>query len=599
MWKLLAPALLLFALIALVIAGDRPPPPAEFTYAENTSIITLDPQRISYTHDMRVSYCLFEGLLRWDNTTFIPRPAVASAWEASDDATTYTFHLRPEARWSNGEPVVASDFVFAWRRLLLPDTAADYTALFFVIDGAEAFFRWRGDQLERYAARPASERTPAAAGALWARTIDRFDETVGLTATDAHTLVVRLSRPTAYFLDLVCFAVAHPVHPATVERWASIDASTGRLNQRHDWTKPPLHVGNGPMVVSDWRFKRSFRMERSPTYRDREALIEAGSVGSIAIVEIENSNTAVLAFQTGAVDWITNADRIGYLAEMLEQQRRGERDDTHAFPTFGTYFWGFNCTKTLTGGRVNPFADARVRRAFAMATNKRDITDKLRRLGEPPAGSLIPPGSIPGYTPPEGLAFDPEGARALLLRAGWSDRDGDGIPENSSGEPFPVVETLCSTGSYHEDIALTLGSMWETNLGVRTRIVSKETKAYKDDLSRRDYMCARGGWYGDYGDPLTFLELSRTGDGNNDRGFSSPAFDALLDRAINEPDPARRLDILAQAERMIVEDECPILPIFQYVQFYLYDPNVLSGVSEHPRLVQYPYAMRIHRGDRR
>ncbi len=593
MWKLLAPALGLIVLIAVVIASDSPPAPAEFTYSENTSIITLDPQRISYTHDMRVSYCLFEGLLRWDNTTFVPQPAVASAWSVSGDGTEYVFHLRPEARWSNGDPVVAADFVFAWRRAMLPDTASDYTALFYVIEGAEAFFDWRIEQLEQFGGLPSAERTAEAAEALWVRTLERFDATVGLTAVDAHTLVVRLERPTAYFLDLVCFAIAHPVHPPTVERWASIDGATGRLLQRNDWTKPPLHIGNGPMVVTDWRFKREFRMERNAMYRDQSAL----GVESIAIVEIENPNTAVLAFQTGAVDWITNADRVGYLADMIEQQERGERVDTHAFPTFGTYFWGFNCTATLTGGRANPFADARVRRAFAMSTNKRDITEKVRRLGEPVAGSLIPPGSIPGYTPPTGLAFDPVGARALLAEAGWVDRDGDGALENEAGEPFPAVETLCSTGSYHEDIALTLGAMWEEHLGVRTRVVSKETKAYKDDLMRRDYMLSRGGWFGDYGDPLTFLALSRTGDGNNDRGFTNEAFDALLDRADAESDRAARFEILQHAERMIVEEECPILPLFQYVQFYLYDPNVLSGVSEHPRLVQYPYAMRINRGD--
>ncbi len=599
MWKLLAPGLLLLAMIVAVIAGDRPPAPAEFTYSENTSIITLDPQRISYTHDMRVNYCLFEGLLRWDNTTFIPQPAVASSWQQSEDGATYTFHLREDAKWSNGDPVVASDFIFAWRRLLLPDTAADYTALFFVIDGAEAFFNWRSEQLSAYATLPPAERTQQAADDLWARTIERFNETVGLSATDDRTLVVTLERPTAYFLDLVCFAIAHPVHPETVERWASIDPQTGRLNQRHDWTKPPLHVGNGPMIVTDWRFKRAFRMERSGTYWNREALIEQGCVESISIVVIENPNTAVLSFQTGAVDWVTNADRVGYLADMLEQKREGSRTDVHAFPTFGTYFWGFNCTETLTGGRPNPFADARVRKAFALATNKRDITDKVRRLGEPPAGSLIPPGSIPGYTPPEGLAFDPVRAKALLAEAGWSDRDGDGVPENEQGEAFPVVETLCSTGSYHEDIALTFGAMWEEHLGVRTRVVSKETKSYKDDLSRRDYMMSRGGWFGDYGDPLTFLELSRTGDGNNDRGYSNPEYDALLDRAIEETDPARRFGLLAEAERMIVEEEFPIIPIFQYVQFYLYDPNTLQGVSEHPRLVQYPYLMRTTRGDAR
>ncbi len=571
--------LVIGALAAVV--GDRPRPRADLTYIDNQPAFTLDPQRCAYEQDLRLVGALYDGLVRWDPYTFDVVPGIADRWTISDDGRVYTFHIRENARWSNGDPIVAGDVIYSWRRAIMPDTAADYAKALFHVRGAEAFFQHRADQLASFAARPAAERTRAAAESMWADSLRAFDELVGLSAPDPRTLIVELEEPTPYFLDLCAFPALYPVHPKTVERWTSVDAATGRVDQQHDWTKPPRLVSSGAFVLSEWRFKRDMRLVRNPFYWKKERV----GLESIEILVVEDPATAVLAYQTGAADWLTDV-LVDYLPEMLDSGMA----DLHGHSRFGTYFWSFNCTPTLTGGRPNPFFDARVRRAFALAVNRADIVDKVRRVGEAASSTLIPPGSIAGYDTDRsvtGVSFDPDAARALLAEAGWSDRDGDGVPEDTAGEPFPVVEMLCSTGSYHQDIALAMSAMFLENLGVRTRLVQKESKAYRDDLRRRDYMMARGGWFGDYGDPTSFLDIHATGDGNNDRGYSSPRYDALLAQARSEPDPAERMVILEDAERLTMEEDLPVLTLWTYRQFYLFDPAVVRGVSPHPRMLQH------------
>ncbi len=585
MLKLVAPLILLLSSIAAVLLTDSPAPPASYVVAERTDIFTLDPQRMEYNQDLRTCYAIYEGLARWDNDTFAILPAIAETWDVSEDRRTYTFHLRDDAKWSNGDPVRAHDFVYSWRRALMPDTAAAYSGMYFLIEGAENFFGWRSEQMAEYGKRGAGERTSEAAVALRRAAEAHFDETVGVRALDERTFEVRLVRPTSYFLDLCAFGPFYPVHPPTVEEWVSVDARSGRIEQRHDWTKPPLIVTNGPYVVARWRFKRDIRLERNPHYWQPEMV----KSDSVEMRIIPNPGGAVLAYETGAVDWVEEVF-VDYLPEMIEEQKQGERNNLIKTPNFGTYFWSFNCTEMLPDGRVNPFADARVRRAFAMCVNKKDIVEKVRRQGEPIADTLIPPGSIAGFDEGgsiTGLAFDPAGGRALLGEAGWVDRDGDGIPENGDGEPFPMVELLYSTNSYHEDIALAMGAMWEEALGVRSRLAPKESKIYKDDLKKRNYMMARGGWYGDYGDPTTFLNIHRTGDGNNDRGYSDPHFDELLKRAEKAPDDSARMRLLEEAERYTTEETLPVLPLFSYVRYYMFDPETFTGISRHPRITQY------------
>ncbi|HMN96069.1 MAG TPA: peptide ABC transporter substrate-binding protein [Phycisphaerales bacterium] len=613
------PALAIAALGG-ILALDGGDDDADLVVVHRVDVFTLDPQRMSYQQDMRVAMALYEPLCVLDTETAEPIPGAAASWSLAEDGVTWTFAIRPEARWSNGDPLGAADFIAAWKRALLPDLATDYSGLFFLIDGAEPFFAWRTEALARFAA---GDRDEAAdAEALWRLTEDRFAAEVGLAAPDERTLVVRLRSATAYFLDLASLPVFSPVHRPTLEAFTSIDPESGRIRIDHGWTRPGTLVSNGPYVLERWRYKRDLRLRRNPLHWNADAV----RAESIAILPLEDANTAVLAFDAGGIDWVTDVV-VEYRADLLEQRRRyeerhaaliselrsaglegddllaalpppdrrrGERRTIHAFDAFGTDFFSFNCRPQLADGRPNPFADPAVRRAFAMAVDKQVLVEQVTRLRERISGSIVPQGSIPGYEPPQGLPFDPERARRELAGAGWTDRDGDGRLEDAEGRRFPTVDLLYSTGNArYQDLALAIRDMWQRLLGVSVELRAKEGKFYKDDLKRGNFMVARGGWYGDFGDPTTFLLLSRTGDGNNDRGFSSPRFDALLDEAERERDPARRFRILEEAERIIVEEELPMLPLCTYRTLYLYEPGALRGLMTLPRLEQY--LGRIHR----
>lgn len=606
MGRLALPFGLLTLVVAVAVVTDRPLPPADFTFINRGDVTTLDLQRMSWMQDFRVARLLFEGLVRQDVFTWDYRiePAVAERWDVSADGRTYTFHLRAEARWSNGAPVRAGDFVYAWRRALLPDLGSDYVAQFQVVRGGRAFTAWREAQLRRFAASEVPDRA-AAARELWERTLAVFDEMVGLRALDDRTLRVELERPTPYFLDLCAMPCFYPVYPPLVEQYESLDPRTGQRKFEAGWTRPPFLISNGPYVLTVWRFKRDMRLEINPHYWNPRAL----NFRSIAIPSVEDGNAAVLAFRSGAVDWVTDVTA-PYRPELVALKQRfydehrpqyealvaqgldpveidrrlppDPRKNVHVFPAFGTYFYNFNCLPRLRDGRANPFADARVRRAFAMAIDKRAICETVRRTGERPAGSLVPPDALAGYTPPRGLPYDPGRARRLLAEAGWPD------PAR-----FITVEILFNKDGGHDKIAEAVGRMWETHLGVSVRLVQRDIKVFRENLKNGDYIVSRAGWFADYGDPLTFLELSRTGDGNNDRKYSNPAFDALLDRAADEPDPERRLEILAEAERLLMEEELPMVPLFHYTQVYLFDPHRLSGISPHPRQEQQVHRMDI------
>ncbi len=599
---------LLFAIRSCDAPGSR----ADVTVA-SPDVFTLDPQRMSYMQDLRVARALSEGLCALDPDTNTPVPGVAQRWEVSPDGLLWTFHLRPEARWSNGDPVTSDDFRKSWRRLLLPDTAADYTALLFGVHGAREFFDWRTNALAEYGKSPT--HTADRARTLWLDTEAAFDRLVGVASPDSHTLTIRLAAPLPYWADLCAFPTLYPIHQPTIDRFTRINTDTGQLSFDPGWTKPGVLVTNGPMLLADWRYKRGMRLEPNPTYAGGCAPAK----GTVAIIPIEDANTAVLAYESGAIDWVSDLTA-EYRADLAESSRLwldrhraqyeqllaggasvdealallpapdenlGERRDVHALRAFGTDFWSFNCRPTLPDGRANPFANKHVRRAFALAVNKAALTKSVTRLNEPIATTLVPRDSIPGYVSPAGLAYDKQLAREELAKAGWTDRDGDGLVEDAAGEHFPVVDMLYMTGNPRvKGIAIALASMWRDALGVQCELRGKDGKFAKEDLRRGEFMVARGGWYGDYADPMTFLDLSKTGNGNNDRAFSNAAFDQLLDKADHEADPTLRLALLTEAERILVEDEMPILPLCQYMTLYMYDPVEIRGLARHPRLSQ-------------
>ncbi|MEQ9206372.1 MAG: peptide ABC transporter substrate-binding protein [Phycisphaerales bacterium] len=611
MSRMLIPVAVLVALVALSVFGDRPLPRADLTFINSSEVNTLDPQRMSWMHDLRTARLLYEGLVKNNvlSDDFEITPGVAESWELSEDARTYTFHFRDDAKWSNGEQVTAHDFVYSWRRAMLPDLVSDYVAMFMNIDGASEFYDWRQSQLDGFSDREFandSERRQAAF-ALWEETKSRFNETVGMLAVDDRTLVVTLERPVPYFLELCAFTVFAPVYEPLVAQYERPDPTTGRLVRRPGWTKGGVLISNGPFELTQWRFKRDMRMDQNPHYWDRESI----AIRSVSIPSISDPNAGVLAYQTGSIDWISDvtspyrgdmvAQKLAFLDEHKEkvealkaqgydqfsitrQLPQDPRAHTHAVSSFGTYFYNFNCKPRLPDGRDNPFADARVRRAFAMCIDKPAIAKQIRRLGEPSAHTLIPPGSIGGYTSPKGLpnigdAADEaerqeiiEQAKALLKEADFPD-------------DF-VVELAFNKDAGHDLIGQAIAKSWQQSLGVETQLSQKEIKIFREDLKNKQYMTARAGWFGDYGDPTTFLDINHSKDGNNDRAYNNPVYDKLLEDAGNELDPSKRMAMLSEAERILIEEDVPLVPIFFYATIYMFDAHKLTGLSTHPRTKQ-------------
>ncbi len=591
----------LLAVLGGLVALERPSPRADFVFINRGDLTTLDISRMSWAQDLRVSAMLFDTLVR--NDLFAPdyakQPAAAVKWTLSPDRRTWTFHLRPGAKWSNGQPVKAGDFIYAWRRAMLPDTAGDYVKLFHLIEGAKAFTQWRQDALARFAKEGAGASRPQEAQALYAETLRQFDALVQMKAPDDLTLVVTTQRVIPYFLDIMAFEVTAPLFPALIDAHQSIDPVTARIDTRSDWTRADRLVSNGPMRLVQWRFKRNVRLEKNPHHWN----VANMAIDTLDMPSVEDRNASVLAFQSGSVDALSDV-QADYRGDMLQQKAafyrehqsqvdelraqgldqfevdrrlpKDPRKHIHAVPAFGTYFYNFNCQPKLPDGRDNPFTDARVRRAFAMTLDRQNIADNVRRLGERVASTLIPPHSLPGYASPAGLRFDPSAARALLAEAGYPD-----------GRGLPTIEVLFNRDAGHDLIAQAVKNDWERHLGVKVVMQQKEIKVFRADLKNKNFMISRAAWYGDYGDPLTFLDLNRTGDGNNDRGYSHEPYDALLAQADAEEDTAKRLAILSRAETMLIEEQLPLIPIFHYNQIYGFNVDRVLNISPHPRQKQY------------
>lgn len=362
-----APILAAFMISLAGCSGGRDR--ADLVFINGAEPETLDPALITGQPEGRIVNALFEGLLRFDRHGK-SIPGVASSWEVSPDRRTYTFHLRPEARWSDGRRVTAMDFVNSWRRTLDPVTASAYSYQLFAVEGAEDFASDRGGDFGK----------------------------VGVKATEEGTLVVTLRQPTPYFLDLCAFPTLYPVRTDLIAKYGD------------DWVKPGNLVGNGAFLLKSWRINDKVTLNKNPLYWDAANV----RLGSVEVLPISKANVAYNFYAAGQADLIMDKG----LAPPSLLDALKARPDFHAAPFLGSFFLRFNCAK-------GPFMDVRVRKAFSMAIDRKRITTKITRAGESTALSFVPPG-IPGYQPPEGLPENSEAARRLLAQAGYP--GGKGFP---------------------------------------------------------------------------------------------------------------------------------------------------------------------------
>ncbi len=545
---------------------------ADFIIIAASEVDTLDPQKANWMTDFRVIECLYEPLLGISTSTMELEPATASKWEISDDGLTYTFHIRPEAKWSNGDPVTAEDDIYAWQRCLLPDFGSSYSSLHMHIKGAKAFYDQRTKDLEAYAEQIKAlkdkkvEKIPTPQE-VWEATQKHWNETVGLKAVNPATLEVTLERPLAYFLEIVAFGTYAPVHKKSVEPTVKID-ETGRVEISPNYfSNPATAITNGAYVLKARSFKEHTLLAANPHYWDRANMGNE----SILIRVIKDEKTQLLEYRAGNAHWLPDIPTSSSMAaDLVGQRDAGKRNDVHLQLGAGTYFYHFNCQPTVRGEK-NPMADPRVRRALSMAIDRQTIVEKVTRLKQPVARTMTPENvGIKGYVPPAeaGVLFDPTAAKALLAEAGFP--DGKGFPQG--------FKIMYNTDAGHEFVAQQIQQDWDKILGVKFALEGVEKNKAMEMRRGHDFAVSRGGWYGDYRDPTTFLEQFLTGDGHNDAAWSNARFDELYHQAVAETDPVKRLALLREAETIMLT-EAPIAPIYQYLHLDIYDKNVVQNLN--------------------
>lgn len=475
----------------------------------------LDPQVVTGVSESKILNTLFEGLVAEHPSGRGVAPGVAERWETSADGLTWTFHLRSDARWSNGEPVTASDFLRSYRRMLTPALGANYSYKLHHVVGAEEYNR--GDLTD-------------------------FTAT-GFAAPDDRTLVLTLKHRVPYLLEALKHTSWFPVHLPTIEKYGPAD----RIG--NTWTRPGRLVGNGPFVLKEWRPNQAITVERSPTFRQADA----PRLDVIVFYAVDDVKTEERMFRAGQLHVTSTVP-----PDRIEAYRKEAPEKLRMDPNYATYFYRFNVTRP-------PLDDARVRRALAMAVDREAIVASILRGGQRPAYHFTPEGF--GFEPAERLSADLDEARRLLAEAGYP-----------GGVGLRRFEILYNTQDTHKAIAEAIQQMWKTRLGVDVSLRNEEWKVYLDSQDNLAYDIARGGWTGDYPDPHTFLDMWVSGGGNNDTGYANPAYDRLLVSALEAADDSARQAVYRQLDALVTR-ELPVLPIYFYVKAYLLDPRVENWVS--------------------
>ncbi len=476
----------------------------------------LDPTLVVGVSEAHIINNLFEGLTRLQEQTLEPQAAMAESWTISQDAKTYTFKIRKDAKWSDGVALSAEDFVWSWRRALDPLTAAEYAYQLYWIENAEAFNK----------------------GEI------KDPNQIGVRAIDAQTLEVRLVSPTPFFLKLTALATLAPVPQHVVKKYPG-----------QSWTTDVHMVSNGPFQLKEWKLQRHIRLVPNPFYWDRASVKLQGLV----FYPIENLNTEEKMFLSGRLHLTHTVPplRIPFYKEQAQTSK--SYSPFKLTPLLGSYFYRFNTTR-------KPLNDLRVRRALALTIDRRVIVDSVVKAGQLPAGSLTP--KIAGYSyqgpllPDSPSAADIKEARKLLAQAGYPD-----------GKGFGNIEILYNTQDSNKKTALAIQSMWKKHLNIDVVLFNQEWKVFLDATQRMDYDIARAGWVGDYPDPNTFLDMFVTNGTHNLTGWGRQDYDREIHLAGLTMDSKARYQHFERAEAMLMRD-VPILPIYFYTYFQLASERV-------------------------
>src|SRR5450830_366274 len=517
----------------------------DVTYNLGTEPATIDPAIMNGIPEANVILQLFDGLTRIDNKN-LPEAAIAKSWTISADLKTYTFTLR-DASWTDGTPVTAYDFEYAWRRALSPELASPYAYQIYYVYGGQAFNTSIKVGTKYYVQAVDAKGNPLTKKEggkdvpvpNMAKEIDP-SKNVGVKALDAKTLKVYLQAPTPYFLALTAFPTLLPVCKAVVstnDKWAS-DVKT--------------YVTDGPFKLTEWSHNEKMVFVKNPTYWDKDKV----KLTKITYYMVNDSTTALSMYQSGQLD-------AAALVPASELSKLVASGDVKILPYLGTQYFLFNVPE-------KPFSDVRVRKALTLAINRQQITTAVTKGGEIPALAVVPHGiadALPGsdFRTVGGSYFkdnDITTAKALLAQAGYP-----------NGKGFPAFTLTFSSSDLHKSMAEAIQQMWKKNLGITCTLRSEERGVWLDDMVNINYDVSFAGWIGDYMDPNTFLDLWVTGGGQNSTGYSNKAYDALIAKEKATVDPKVRMATLHAAEKILMT-EMPILPIYFYTNPVLVSKSI-------------------------
>ncbi|MCP4744661.1 MAG: peptide ABC transporter substrate-binding protein [Desulfobacteraceae bacterium] len=493
-------ALLIVSIVALMLTtGTNVYAGGTLRIASMGEPASLDPHKVSGTWAVHIVGDLFLGLTT-DDPYSKAVPGAAKSWTISSDGKTYTFNLR-KSLWSDGTPVTAGDFVFSFRRILNPETAAEYASVLYIIEGAE--------QINTGKASP---------------------ETLKVKAIDDHTLEIKLKGPAPYFIDLLNHQTCYPVPRHVVEKYGNA------------WSKPEHIVSNGPYKVVLWIPNDHIRLVKNEKFYDAVSV----SLDELKFYTQEDRAAVQKRFRAGEIDVATD-----FASEQINWLRKHLPEETRIAPYMGVYYYAINSAK-------KPFTDQRIRKALSMAVNREAIVEKVLKTGELAAYSFVPP-SISNYPKSAQVQWKdwPYGkkikeAKKLLKEAGYTKKN-------------PLKFTLrYNTSENHKRIAVAIASMWKA-IGVKVELFNSEVKVHYAELKQANFQVARAGWIADYNDAQNFLYLMETRTGPfNYSGYSNPEFDNLMQKAEVTLNPKKRYELMYKAEELAMRD-MPVIPIYHYV----------------------------------
>ena len=464
----------------------------------NGDVQSLDPHKTSTVEEANILRDLFTGLVAQDQDANLI-PGAAESWTVSPDGKVYTFKMRAGATWSDGSPVTAGDFVFAWRRVVDPATGSEYASMAFPVLNAE--------EINGGKAKP---------------------EDMGVKAIDDATLEVTLKGPTPYFLEMLTHQAMYPVSKANVEKFGN------------DFVKPGNLVSNGAFTLTENVPNDHIKIVKNATFYDAANV----KLDAVNYIPTEDRAAGIKRFEAGEVDSMNDMP-----TEQLADLKAKFGDQIHLTPELGTYYYIFKSQKA-------PWNDAKLRNAVSMVIDREQLAEKVWQNSMIPAYSLVPPG-VKGYeTRTMDYAEMPQLDREDAAKKVF---DAMGI----SPEKPMKLELRYNTSENHKNTAVAFQEMLKP-FGFEVSLVNTDGKTHYSYLEQHgEFDVARAGWIADFKDPVTFLNLAKTGDGNNYGEYSNKDYDALMDKAGVEADPALRMKELSDAEAIMIAD-LPLLPLLYY-----------------------------------